>query len=87
MKTEEQLMKYFIIITDTNSRQYLYEIKGSIEVVSPTTDFMITVEDPKLFELLQILKQEESFLIDNKAMFNAKHLVTIQFQAYPANEI
>lgn len=76
-------MKHYIILTDTNSRQYLYEINPAFSVKTAEKEFIITQENPNVLEFSNIIDKKISFVIDNKAVFNPNYIVAVQYQEWP----
>lgn len=74
-------MKHYITITDTNSRQYIYEIPSEgFHVTSEELDIHVKQDDPGLQSFNILLQSSSTFIIDNKAVFNSPNLVAIQYQ-------
>lgn len=74
-------MKYYIVVTDTNSRQYVFEILNDGLNIQINDDiYLITKEDPGLEIFFEIFKQKECFLISGKSLFNTNHLVGVEFR-------
>ena len=80
-------MKYFIIVTDTNGRQYLFEIQDNGLIIQSATETVYaTIEDPRLGFILFHIKKDEPFIIKD-TLFNSKNIASVKLQAYPADEI
>lgn len=76
---------YYIIITDINSRQYIFQITDlGIEITSDTTTFTITKDNPQLDLFNPLIANEATFTVNNKSdtkmMFNGKKLVNVEFK-------
>ena len=74
-------MKYYITITDTNSRQYIYEIpKEGIYVKSEKLDIHVKPDDPCLQSFNTLMQSSTTFVVVDKGVFNTSNLVAIQYQ-------
>lgn len=74
-------MKHYITVTDTNSRQYIYEIPSEgFHVTSEDLDIHVKQDDPGLQSFNILIQNGASFIVDNKAVFNSPNLVAIQYQ-------
>ena len=76
-------MKHYIIVTDTNSRQYLYEISSEFSVKTDQETFLVTIENPNISKFAETIDKNLSFNIDDKAVFNSSHIVAVQYQNWP----
>nr|QMP83632.1 MAG: hypothetical protein [Caudoviricetes sp.] len=76
-------MKHYIILTDTNSRQYLYEIISTFSIKTEQEEFLVTVENPNISKFAETIDKGLSITIDNKAVFNSNHIVAVQYQSWP----
>lgn len=80
-------MKHFLILTDINGRQYLFQItEEGLNVQTVSAVVTATVEDPQLFFIMEQIAINEPFIIGATA-FNVQNIVAVQLQAYPADEI
>lgn len=75
--------KHYVIFTDTNSRQYPIEIsEEGLSIFSIGKEFIITIEEPNIELLLQLIHDKNSFFVGGKTLFNPLHLVAIQLQSH-----
>lgn len=81
------MFKYFLIATDNNGRQYLFQItEDGLAIQTVNKEVIATVEEPQLQFIMEQIKNVEPFIISD-TLFNPSNLNTIKFQAYPADEI
>lgn len=74
-------MKHYITITDTNSRQYIYEIpEEGFHVTSEELDIHVKQNQPELQSFNILFQTSSTFIVDNKAVFNSPNLVAVQYQ-------
>lgn len=81
--TEETLtQKHWIVITDTNSRQYPFEISdGGFEVTTKEKSFTVTKENPNLNDFHHALQSGLVMSINN-SIFNPAHLVAVEYKTH-----
>lgn len=80
---EEQKMSYYITVTDTNSRQYNFQIpEEGIQIWSEDGYFTVDQVNPEQKEFIELLAYSKPFAIKN-AVFNSEHIVTIQYMEIP----
>lgn len=83
-----QEMTYFLIVTDTNSRQYLFKVEEQGILVSSAVDsLVVTVENPNLDFFIECLDKGSTFVINGSDAFNGCHLVAVQLKAFPSAEV
>lgn len=83
-----QKMNHFLIVTDTNSRQYLFKVEeAGVPVTTATSDIVVTIENPNLQFFIECLDMSSTFVINGSDVFNSVHLVAVQLKAFPADEI
>lgn len=75
-------MKHYIVITDTNSRQYVFEIpETGIKLETNENLYSITKDDSLSDMFFETFKQKGCFIIGDKTLFNTNHLVGIELRA------
>ena len=80
-------MKYFIIVTDNNGRQYLFQIQDAgLNIQSSSEIVYATIENPQLGFILDQIRQNEPFIVGD-TLFNSNNVTAVKLQAYPADEI
>lgn len=79
----EKHMKHYIVVTDTNSRQYIYEIPPEgFHVTSEDLDIHVKQDDPGLQSFNILMQGGYTFIVDDKAVFNSSNLVAVQYQSH-----
>lgn len=81
--TEETLtLKHWIIVTDTNSRQYPFQIpENGFEVETKEKTFVVTSENPNLKEFHHAI-QSGLVMTLNNSVFNPAHLVGVDYKTF-----
>lgn len=80
-------MKHYIIFTDINSHQYVFEILlHGINVSTVKGSFVITQDNTNLLVLLDLIEGRHNFVIDNRILFVSKNLVAVECKATAENE-
>lgn len=81
------MFKYFLIATDNNGRQYLFQItEDGLPIQTVNEEVTATVENPQLPFIMGQIKNNEPFIIGD-TVFNPSNLNAVKLQAYPADEI
>lgn len=74
-------MMYYIIVTDINTRQYIFQIfENGLDVAVQTKKITITQQDPKLLELLEMMSTQQNFILDNTTIFISQNLSSIEYK-------
>lgn len=82
------MMNHYLVLTDVNSRQYVYLIpENGIKIESKSFSILTEQQKPNFDEINILLQSKESFVVDNKAVFNSKHIITIQYQEIPEGAV
>jgi hypothetical protein len=81
-------MNYYFIVTDTNSRQYVYPIiEPGLVITNGSNSFLITLDDvitaDFMIPFIEMLEKGVSFLINSQQVFNSKNLVSVEIKAIP----
>lgn len=74
-------MMHYIIVTDVNSRQYVFQIpEDGFEIISTNESFIVSREEPNLPKFLELISNGHNFIIDNKTVFIPRNLVNIEYK-------
>jgi hypothetical protein len=77
-------MKHYIVVTDSNSRQYVFEITDAgISVKSPRGEAVVTKEDHNLAFFFNAIREGHPFIINNSAVFAQRQIAAVQVQLIP----
>ena len=73
-------MKHYIVVTDSNSRQYIFEITDAgLRAKSPRGDTVVTKEDHNLVFFFNAIREGHPFMIDS-AVFSHNQVAAVQIQ-------
>jgi hypothetical protein len=76
-------MNHYIIFTDTNTRQYIFQITDDgINIKSSTFSFTISKQSINLEDIQQLITKEEVLIVNDCSIFNTKHLVSVEYKIH-----
>jgi len=76
-------MNHYIIFTDTNTRQYIFQITDDgINIQSSTFSFTISKQSINLEDIQQLITKEEVLIVNDCSIFNTKHIVSVEYKIH-----
>lgn len=77
-------MNYYFIVTDINSRQYVFPIDetGGVTLFYSNQNIIID-NNYNISSLLILLNDNISFVVNNHQIFNSKNLVSLEIKGIP----
>jgi hypothetical protein len=80
-------LSYFLIVTDTNSRQYMYKIEEDGVTIDTVSSHMVLKSDESIASLmLECFDVNTAFVINGTDIFNPPNISAVQIKSFPTAE-
>lgn len=80
-------LTHFLIITDTNGRQYLFKVEDGLSIQTVAEGWTVTVDEPNLPFIVECIDNDTAFVVNGSDAFNPANLTAVQLKAFPTAEI